>query len=123
SAVAFAQEEPLRADERTLHFASAGRRGTGWGAAELAEASRGAWQVFPHSRIIAAAAVAGLVGFVAATDAGQLQQLGGVECPSAADDGAAVFATIAVLHSDCAYSLEQDPVYQRARSDCEVLPA
>jgi hypothetical protein len=38
-----------------------------------------------------------------------LQQLRGVECTSVADDGAAVFAAIAVLHSDCAYPPNRIP--------------
>src|SRR5262249_26221056 len=80
-------------------------------------------QVFPHGGNIDDSVDAEFLEFVRGTDARQLQQLRGVECTSAADDGAAVFAAIVVLHSDCAYPLDQDPVYQRARSDREVLPA
>src|SRR5215470_23999 len=120
---ALAQEEPLRADEWTLPFRQRGLEGYGLGAGVLDVDLQVVLQVFPHGGNIDDSVDAEFLKFVRGTDAGQLQQLRGVECTSAADDGAAVFATIAVLHSDCAYSLEQDPVYRRARSDCEVLPA
>ena len=74
---AFAQEEPLRADERTLPFRQRGLEGYRLGAGVLDVDLQVVLQVFPHSRNTGDCVDAEFLEFVRSTDAGQLQHLRG----------------------------------------------